>query len=69
MVDLEFNLLLANNTEIPVALDTVAPVFEQMPQVLWMNPGVPEYGQPVLFRLPAGTTLLPGEPVIFSTLL
>ena len=69
MVDLEFTLLLASNTEIPVTLDTVAPVFEQMPQVLWMNPSVPEYGQPVLFRLPAGTTLLPGEPVVFSTLL
>jgi len=69
IVDLEFSLVMEGNIEISVVLDTVAPVFEQMPQVLWMNPGVPEYGQPVLFKLPSGTTLLPGEPVVFSTLL
>ena len=67
--DLEFNVLSAASQEIPVSLVTMAPVFEQLPQVLWANPSVPEYGQPLLFALPAGTGLLPGEPIVFSTLL
>jgi multidrug resistance efflux pump len=65
--DLEFNALSAASQEIPVSLVTIAPVFEQLPQALWANPSVPEYGQPLLFALPPDTGLLPGEPIVFST--
>jgi multidrug resistance efflux pump len=67
--DLKFNVLSAASQEIPVSLVTMAPVFEQLPQVLWANPSVPEYGQPLLFALPPDTGLLPGEPIVLSTLL
>jgi len=67
--DLKFNALSGASQEIPVSLVTIAPVFEQLPQALWSNPSVPEYGQPLLFALPPDTGLLPGEPIVFSTLL
>jgi hypothetical protein len=34
-----------------------------------MNQNIPEYGQPILLSLPTGNDLLPGEPVLISTLL
>jgi multidrug resistance efflux pump len=69
ILDLEFSIVSLDNKRFPASLEIVAPVFEQMPQVLWMNQNIPEYGQPILLSLPTGNDLLPGEPVLISTLL
>jgi len=55
-------------TRIPaqVAPSTVAeigPTVELMPQRLWLNPALPQWGLPVLIRIPAGLILIPGEIV------
>jgi multidrug resistance efflux pump len=41
----------------------LGPGMELMPQRLWRNPNVPQWGQPVLIKIPPGMELLPGEPV------
>lgn len=41
----------------------VGPVMELMPERLWQNPNLPQYGLPVLIKIPPGMELLPGELV------
>jgi hypothetical protein len=41
----------------------VGPSIEQMPQRLWRNPGVPQWGRPFLVKIPPGMTLVIGERV------
>jgi len=41
----------------------VGPTIEQMPQRLWRNPGVPQWGRPFLVKIPPGMTLVTGEKV------
>ena len=41
----------------------VGPTIEQMPQQLWRNPGVPQWGRPFLVKIPPGMTLVIGERV------
>ena len=41
----------------------IGPVIEQMPVRLWRNPNFPEWGRPMLIRIPPGMKLVPGELV------
>ncbi len=42
---------------------SVGPTVELMPQRLWRNPNVPQWGRPVRVKIPPGLQLLPGEIV------
>jgi multidrug resistance efflux pump len=42
---------------------SVGPTIELMPQRLWRNPNVPQWGRPIMISIPAGMELLPGEMV------
>jgi multidrug resistance efflux pump len=42
---------------------SIGPVVEQMPARLWLNPNVPQWGQPFLIKVPDGMELTPGEIV------
>jgi hypothetical protein len=41
----------------------VGPTIELLPQRLWRNPTVPQWGRPVLIEIPPGLSLVPGEIV------
>jgi hypothetical protein len=41
----------------------VGPAIEQMPQQLWRNPAVAQWGRPFLVKIPPGMTLVIGERV------
>jgi multidrug resistance efflux pump len=41
----------------------ISPTMELMPQRLWRNPNVPQWGQPILINIPPGLSLVPGEVV------
>jgi len=41
----------------------VGPTVEQMPQRLWRNPNIPQYGRPILVKIPPKFELIPGELV------
>jgi hypothetical protein len=41
----------------------VGPTLELLPQRLWRNPTVPQWGRPVLIEIPPGLNLVPGEIV------
>jgi multidrug resistance efflux pump len=41
----------------------VCPTIEQMPEQLWRNPNIPQWGRPILIRIPAGFKVLAGEMV------
>jgi len=47
----------------PSTVVEVGPAIEVMPQRLWRNPNVPQWGRPVLVEIPQGLALLPGELV------
>jgi len=66
---LDFTASSTEITNIPISFLRIGPIFEELPQILWKNPSIPEYGQPVLFELPPNTGLTPGEPVQLSTVL
>jgi len=34
-----------------------------MPERLWVNPNIPEWGRPILIKIPPGLELVPGELV------
>jgi multidrug resistance efflux pump len=42
---------------------SVSPTMELMPQRLWRNPNIPQWGRPVLIDIPPGLSLVPGEVV------
>ncbi len=46
----------------------IGPVIELMPQRLWVNPNVPQWGRPVLIGIPAGLSVVSGEVVGISGL-
>jgi multidrug resistance efflux pump len=49
-----------------VAQSTIAeigPTLEQLPQRLWRSPSIPQWGLPVLIKIPPGLALVPGEVV------
>jgi hypothetical protein len=41
----------------------IGPTVELIPQRLWRNPNVPQWGLPVLVEIPPGLKLVPGEVV------
>jgi multidrug resistance efflux pump len=41
----------------------LGPTIELMPQRLWRNPNLPQWGLPVLIRIPSRLDLIPGEVV------
>ncbi len=41
----------------------LGPIMEVMPQRLWQVDNIPEWGQPMLIKVPAGLKLIPGEMV------
>jgi len=41
----------------------VGPTVEQMPARLWRNPNIPQWGRPVLVKIPPDLKLVPGEVV------
>jgi multidrug resistance efflux pump len=41
----------------------VGPALELMPEQLWRNPAVPQWGQPIVIRIPEGLELVAGELV------
>jgi len=58
---------LVKNTEPPqIAKSQVAyvsPVVEQIPERLWLNPAIPQWGQPVVIEIPSGMRVISGELV------
>ena len=47
----------------PSQIADLGPTIELMPQRLWRNPNFPQWGLPVLVRIPPGLDLIPGEIV------
>ncbi len=47
----------------PSKVVSVGPAIELMPQRLWRNPNMPQWGRPVLIEIPEGLSLVPGELV------
>ena len=41
----------------------LGPTVELMPERLWLNPTIPQWGRPILIEMPAGLELVPGEIV------
>lgn len=41
----------------------LGPNINQMPVRLWRNPNIPQWGQPILIKIPPGLKLIPGEIV------
>lgn len=41
----------------------LGPTMELMPQQLWRNPNIAQWGRPILIKIPPGLELLPGETV------
>ena len=41
----------------------LGPIMEPMPQRLWRNPNIAQWGRPILIKIPPGLKLLPGETV------
>jgi multidrug efflux pump subunit AcrA (membrane-fusion protein) len=41
----------------------IGPTMELMPERMWLNPNIPQWGRPVLIEIPEGLELIPGEMV------
>lgn len=58
--------LIKNGEPAQIASSQVAylgPTMELMPERLWRNPNIPQWGRPVLIRIPPSFKLVPGELV------
>jgi len=58
--------LIKSGTEPKVAYSqvvSVGPAIELMPERLWRTPNVPQYGRPLLIKIPPELKLIPGEMV------
>ena len=49
-------------------VDSVGPALELMPEQLWLNPAFPQWGRPIIIRIPEGMELVAGEMVGIRTL-
>ena len=49
-------------------VDSVGPALELMPEQLWLNPAFPQWGRPIIIRIPEGMELVAGELVGIRTL-
>lgn len=41
----------------------IGPTMELMPERMWLNPNIPQWGRPVLIEIPNGLELIPGEMI------
>ena len=41
----------------------IGPTMELMPERMWLNPNMPQWGRPVLIEIPDGLELVPGEMI------
>jgi multidrug efflux pump subunit AcrA (membrane-fusion protein) len=41
----------------------IGPTIELMPERMWLNPNMPQWGRPVLIEVPEGLELIPGEMI------
>jgi hypothetical protein len=41
----------------------LGPIMEVAPQRLWLVPDIPDWGRPMLIKIPTGMKLIPGEVV------
>jgi multidrug resistance efflux pump len=41
----------------------IGPTMELMPERMWLNPNIPQWGRPVLIEIPEGLELIPGEMI------
>ena len=41
----------------------IGPTMELMPERMWLNPNIPQWGRPVLIDIPEGLELIPGEMI------
>jgi len=41
----------------------IGPTMELMPERMWLNPNMPQWGRPVLIEIPEGMELIPGEMI------
>jgi len=41
----------------------IGPTIELMPERMWLNPNIPQWGRPVLIEIPEGLELVPGEMI------
>lgn len=41
----------------------IGPTIEIMPERMWLNPNIPQWGRPVLIEIPEGLELIPGEMI------
>jgi multidrug efflux pump subunit AcrA (membrane-fusion protein) len=41
----------------------IGPTMELMPERMWLNPNIPQWGCPVLIEIPEGLELIPGEMI------
>jgi multidrug resistance efflux pump len=41
----------------------LSPTMELMPQQLWQNPNIAQWGRPILIKIPPGLKLFPGEKI------
>ncbi len=41
----------------------IGPTMELMPERMWLNPNMPQWGRPVLIEIPEGLELIPGEMI------
>ena len=46
----------------------VGPTMELMPEQLWRNPAIPQWGRPIIIEIPEGMELVAGEMVGIRTL-
>jgi len=41
----------------------IGPTMELLPERMWLNPNIPQWGCPVLIEIPEGLELIPGEMI------
>jgi len=58
--------IIKSNEPLQIAVSEVTylgPIMEVMPQRLWFAPDIPQWGRPMLIKIPEGMKLIPGEVV------
>jgi multidrug resistance efflux pump len=60
--------IVKNRPPKPCEVTYVGPTMELMPEQLWLNPAVPQWGRPIVIRIPEGLELVAGEMVGIRTL-
>jgi multidrug resistance efflux pump len=56
--------LVKNNEPLQIAssqVTSIGPAVELIPQRLWRNPNIPQWGRPIVVKVPSGLKVIPGE--------